>query len=95
MAPLADQEREKLRGQLRCGLEARGLVGRAGMRQKGELALLTRVLSVAVAQVVQVEPWGSQSAESEQVRHQRWQQAMGPSSGPQALQPWQVLRVLR
>ena len=57
--------------------------------------LLTRVLSVAVAQVVQVEPWGSQSAESEQVRHQRWQQAMVPGSGPQALEPWQALTGLR
>ncbi len=87
MAQLADQEREKWPEQLLCGLEER-----AGTRHLGEWVQLTRVLSVVVVRVVQVEPWGSQSAESEQVRHQRWQEAMVPGNGPQALEPWQALK---
>ena len=90
MAPQADQEREKLQEQLLCGLEVC-----AGMRLSDEWVRWTRVLSVAVVQVVQVEPWGSQPGASEQVRHQRWQQAMVPGSGPQALEPWQALTGLR
>ena len=83
MAPQADQKTGKLPEQFRCGLEVRGLEVCAGMSD--EWVRWTRVLSGAVVQVVRVEPWGSQPGASEQVRHQRWQQAMVPGSGPQAL----------